>query len=231
MKKTLGSEKTRGQSFVELALIIPTLLLLIAGLVEVGFYIYSYLTALDMTREAARFASLRDPFTLTVPAGVLPDAACSDNDLHYYFDTACIILDPGFNPYITLDPNIDDVAISVITVSGNVISDRWPADGDGVWSLATASTGWSGTESWTKDCDGSVVHTAPFFTNAELQSMFQSGAPVNKGLVIVEIYYCYEQVLNLPVLSDFIPNPIRMHVYSMMPAFEAIPTPTPIPSP
>ena len=53
-----------GQSFIELALVVPFLLMLIAGLVEVGFFIHSYLTLLDLTRESARFASLCDPFTL-----------------------------------------------------------------------------------------------------------------------------------------------------------------------
>ncbi len=217
------------QSFVELALILPVLLMLSAGLVEIGFYVYSYLTLLDLTREAARFASLRDPFTLDVDGGTLPDDACSDSVLHYYFDTACIILDPGFNPTLPFDTNIDDITISVLTISGNVVTNRWPADGDGVWSLSTASNAWAGSESWTKDCAGNVVRSEPFFTNAELVSRFQAGAPTNKGLVIVEAYYCYHQVLNLPLLSDFLPNPIRMHAYSIMPAFEAIPTPTPIP--
>ncbi|RME08332.1 MAG: pilus assembly protein [Anaerolineae bacterium] len=229
MFRTLKHQRLRGQSFVELALILPVLLMMIAGLVEVGFYVYSYLTALELTREAARFASLRDPFALDVVGSTLPDDACSDSVLHYYFDTACIILDTGFNPTLPLDKSIDDVTISVLTISGNVVTNRWPADGDGVWSLSTASNSWSGNESWTKDCEGNVVRTEPFFTNAEVEAMFQPGAPVNKGLVIVEVWYCYHQVLNLPILSDFLPNPIRLHAYSMMPAFEAIPTPTPIP--
>ncbi|MBC8333207.1 MAG: pilus assembly protein [Anaerolineae bacterium] len=219
-----------GQSFIELALVIPLLLMLIAGLVEVGFFIHSYLTLLDLTREAARFASLRDPFTLNAASGTLPDAACADAPLlHYYFDTACIILDTSFNPFVPLDTNLDDIAISVLTVSGNIVSNRWPADSDGVWSLSTASDGWGGSESWTKDCDGAVINTTPYFTNTEVQSMFQTGAPTNKGIVIVEVYYCYHHVLNLPILSDYVDNPLRMHAYSIMPAFEAIPTPTPIP--
>jgi hypothetical protein len=218
-----------GQSFVELAILLPILLLLFAGLVEVGFFIYTYLNAVDLTREAARFASLRDPFVMDAPGSGLPESSCSSDDFHYYFKTACLILDPGFNPYLEFDTEVDDITISVVTVSGDVVTDRWPADGDGVWSLASASDTWPGSESWTKDCQGNVVRTEPFFTNSEIMSMFQSGAPPNRGLVIVEIYYCYQQVLNLPVLSDAIPNPIRMHVFSWMPAFEAIPTPTPIP--
>lgn len=229
MKKKDWFNLQNGQSFVELALVIPVLLLLIAGLVEIGFYFYSYMTALELTREAARFASKRDPFILDAPGSGLPAGACSDNHLHFYFDTACIAIDPGFNPNLPLDTNRDDVTISVFTIAGNVVTDRWPADGDGVWSLSTASDTWGGTESWTKDCDGNVVQTQPFMTNAEIASMFQSGAPTERGLVMVELWYCYEQVLGLPVLSDFIPDPIRMHVYTIMPSFEAIPTPTPIP--
>jgi hypothetical protein len=229
MKKKDWPNLQNGQSFVELALVIPVLLLLIAGLVEIGFYFYSYMTALELTREAARFASKRDPFVLDAPGSGLPAGACSDNDLHFYFDTACIILDPGFNPGMPLDTNRDDITISVFTIAGDVVTDRWPADGDGVWSLSSDSDTWGGTESWSKDCDGNVVRTEPFMTNAEIQAMFQADAPAERGLVMVELWYCYEQVLGLPVLSDFIPDPIRMHVYTIMPSFEAIPTPTPIP--
>ena len=109
MKKRDGLKFQNGQSFVELALVIPVLLMLIAGLVEIGFYYYSYMTALELTREAARFASKRDPFTLDAPGSGLPAAACSDDDLHFYFDTACIAIDTGFNPNLPLDSNRDDV--------------------------------------------------------------------------------------------------------------------------
>ncbi|MEA3351641.1 MAG: TadE family protein [Chloroflexota bacterium] len=229
-----------GQSFVELTLILPVLLMLIAGLVEIGFYAYSYMTALQLTREAARFASKRDPFSLDAPGSNLPDAACSDAPLHFYFDTACIIIDTGFNPNMPMDTDRDDVTITVFTIAGDVVTDRWPhfsadppvpadPNSDGVWSLSTASDNWSGSESWTKDCDGNVVRSTPFMTNAEIESMFETGAPTERGLVMVELWYCYEQVLGLPILSDFIPDPLRLHAYTIMPSFEAIPTPTPIP--
>jgi len=220
-----------GQSFVELALIFPFLLMLIAGLVEAGFFAYNYLTAIELTREAARYASQRDPFVLNAPGSGLPDAACGDTDVHYYLDTACVILDTGFNPSLGLDHNIDDVTISVFTIAGNLVTNRWPADGDGVWSLSTESDLWAGSESWTKDCEGNVVLAQPNFSNADIQASFQTGAPTSRGIVLVEIFYCYEQVLNLPVISDFIPNPIRIHAYTLMPAQEALPTPTAIPTP
>lgn len=217
--------KGRGQSFVELALIIPVLLVVLAGLTEVGFFMFAYLNALDLTREAARFASTRDfkILALTDPNPAhLPMSACTDSVLHYYYDTACFFVDPQLNPYLPLDPNnYDDVTISVFSVNdNNTIDQRFPTP-SGVWSLYN--------NNWQKDCQGNVVTTTPTFTNTNIQNDFLSGAPHSKGLVLVEVYYCYHQVLNLPFISQFIANPIRLHTYSIMPAPEAIPTPTPIP--
>jgi hypothetical protein len=227
----MQGKKYSGQSFVELALIFPFLLMMIAGFVEVGFFAYTYMTAVELTREAARFASMRDPFVQTAPSTGLPDAACVDTDFHYYLDTSCVILDTGFNPGLPFDQNIDDVAISVFTVAGNVVTNRWPDDGDGVFSLSTESDTWAGSESWSKDCEGSVIYAQPRFTDADVVASFQTGAPTSRGMVLVEIHYCYEQILNLPVLSDFIPNPIRIYAYTIMPVQDAMPTPTPIPTP
>jgi hypothetical protein len=217
--------KERGQSFVELALIIPVLLVVLAGLTEVGFFMFAYLNALDLTREAARFASTRDFKVQELgdpDPSLLPMSACTDSVLHYYYDTACFFVDPQLNPYLPLDPNnYDDVTISVFSVNdNNTINQRFPTP-SGVWSLYN--------NNWQKDCDGNVVTTTPDFTNAEIQSDFLSNAPHSKGLVLVEVYYCYHQVLNLPFVSQFISNPLRLHTYSIMPAPEAIPTPTPIP--
>jgi hypothetical protein len=219
--------KEGGQSFVELALIIPVLLVVLAGLTEVGFFMFAYLNALDLTREAARFASTRDFKILDLAdpdPSHLPMSACTDSVLHYYYDTACFFVDPQLNPYLPLDPNnYDDVTISVFSVNdNNTIDQRFPTP-SGVWSLYN--------DNWQKDCEGNVVTTTPDFTNSDIQNEFLSGAPHSKGLVLVEVYYCYHQVLNLPFVSQFIANPMRLHTYSIMPAPEAIPTPTPIPYP
>jgi len=50
-----------GQSLVELALFFPILLLILAGLIEVGYYANNYLTALDASREGARMGADGDP--------------------------------------------------------------------------------------------------------------------------------------------------------------------------
>ena len=213
-----------GQSFVELALTLPVIILLIAGLVEVGFVMYTYLTVLDQTREAARFASVRD-YRQGLESGILdPSTTCQDRNLDYYYDTACFFIDPDLNPYITFqNSNLDDVAISVFTVNDNHVSNRWPNDSDHVWSLFN--------DNWTKDCNGNVVQTEPFMTDDDIEHLFVTDAPADRGLVLVEGYYCYHLLLNLPIVDQIIPSPFRIHAYTIMPAGEAIPTPTPIPPP
>jgi len=212
---------TRGQSFVELALTLPVVILLLVGLVEVGFVFYTYLTILDLTREAARFASIRnyrEGLGVVLPN---PEDACHDAYLDYFYDTACFFIDDGLNPYITFTPgNLDDVAISIFTINDNAVTDRWPEDGDGVWSLFG--------DNWKKDCNGNPLLTEPFLTNAEIADMFVEDAPDDRGLVMVEGYYCYDLMLNIPIVNEIMPTPFRIHAYSIMPASEAIPTPTPI---
>jgi len=220
----------KGQSFVELALAVPVMLLLLAGMVELSFYIFTYLTAVDLTREAARFASTRDYHQAT--GGEASLAECLDNDLDFYKDTACFFIDPNLNPFIPITSTLySDVIITVITVANNNVTDRWPENGDpssnedNYWSLYA--------DNWQKDCDGNVITTDPFYNNAQIAATFSSdpGAKKNKGFILVEVYYCYEQILGLPFLTDFLPNNLRMHAYTLMPFPEAIPTPTPIGGP
>ncbi len=229
-----------GQSFVELVLAFPVVLLLLAGMVEIGFIFFAYLTVLDQTREAARFASIRDyeegyatvlppaPGPCPAEPGDYPTSdycdACRDEFLDYFYDSACFFIDPDLNPYTTFQAsNFDDVAISVFTVNDDHVSNRWPDNAYDVWSL--------NADNWMKDCEGNVVATEPFITNAELEAMFVASAPEDRGLVMVEGYYCYHLLLNLPIISQFVTTPIRIHAYTIMPAGEAVPTPTPITSP
>jgi hypothetical protein len=254
------SKTQRGQSFTELALVLPILLLLLAGLVEVGFFINRYLDALDLTREAARFASNRDPFTTNT------DFHCSEGEtLNFYYDVSCFFSPPaytsqqdpkcqglpslddpvdgyefcnGFLPYLTYKPELDDVVVSVFTITDEV-SNCWP-DGSGgscaspkYWALS--DNDWDDTHSanWQKDCQGNVIQTAPHFNKAMLDPVIAAGvtdgAPTNKAWVAVEFYYCYWQMLHLPVFHQIIADPLRIHVFTVMPVPAAQPSATPIP--
>ncbi|MFN8451136.1 MAG: TadE/TadG family type IV pilus assembly protein, partial [Anaerolineae bacterium] len=76
-------KRQSGQSVVELALITPILIILLAGLVEIGWFANNYLTLLDVTRAGARRGAVLqdqksplfwdDSFSY-VPHSLLPDS-------------------------------------------------------------------------------------------------------------------------------------------------------------
>jgi len=239
-KRIRSRKENSGQSFVELAIVLPILLFLLIAFVEIGAIIYNYLSLLDVVREAARFAADRDPEVLNGDMSNYPTSACEDDALHYYLDTACVVIGTNFNQDITLNPATDDIAISIFTIDNNVVVDRKPNDADGVWSLYA--------DNWTKNCDGTFHSNTPFFpqtasdpwvaystptsgpgTPTPGAGTVVPGGPTDKGIVLVEIYYCHHQLLNLPLISDLIPNPVPLHAYAVMPAPQAAPTPTPLP--
>jgi len=189
--------KTRAQSLVEFAITLPVLILLFAGLVEFGFALNFYLSLMDATREAARFASNWDPFLRDA------DNNPSGDRMGFYDDTitrALLNLDPwvGDPTYqgrrIILDPAKDDILVTVFAWSdaGGVI--RYPASGTVTLYHVRTSR----------------------FTDADIASRFEPGSP-NAGLVLVEVHYNYHQNLAIPFLTEFVPDPIFMRAYTIMP--------------
>lgn len=233
---------SKGQSFVELALIVPILLIILMGLVEVAFFMGRYLDVLDLTREAARFASGRSPYLNNGadPRPASADYNCSTPDnFDFYYDTACIFSPPetqvcrdasnpfcnGFNSFITFNQATDDVVISVFTIETQVIKNRWPAP-NGWWALSNVDTDAGHSDNFKRNCQGDVVRTEPYYTTTLVNNLLGTSASVTpkKGYVAVEVYYCYEQVLNLPFFTDFVPNPMQIHAYTFMPLPAAQPT-------
>jgi hypothetical protein len=253
-------ELKKGQSFVELALILPILLVMLLGMVEVAVFIGRYLDVLDLTREAARFASVRNPFDTSGNT----DLDCDTPNLFdFYWDTSCILspshdspvcstvgeptYNPtfcnGMNPYVYLNPATDDVVISVYTIANyrntaptnhtTRVTDAWPQDAvthlPVVWAFSDHDIDTVNNANWTKDCDGNVVRSEPHYTTARVNASLSQTAYPSKGYVAVEFFYCHAQILNLPIMSDYLPNPIQIHAYTIMPLPAAAPTPTPIP--
>jgi len=141
-----------GQSMLETAILLPVLLILIAGMIEVGAYAISYLTPLDASREAARFGANLDPeltskYPLDMRAGYLPFpdvrppeiggtdpnmtadrllALCQDGETtNFYYEVACLAFQNV--PTRTLDPTEgDDIVITVVGIMSGTIAHRWP---------------------------------------------------------------------------------------------------------
>jgi Flp pilus assembly protein TadG len=51
-------QRTRGQSLVEFALVIPVFLMILSGLMDMGFLLYSRMTVINAAREGARVATI-----------------------------------------------------------------------------------------------------------------------------------------------------------------------------
>jgi hypothetical protein len=248
----------KAQSFVEFALVLPILLLVLLGVVELTLFIGTYINLLDLTRESSRYASSRDPFASTMRGDFNCNTHGTSGTDNFFWDTSCILsqlsgsacVDPafcnGFNSTIPLKSVEDDILISVFTETG--LSEYTDANGittpiNGVITPNEFDNGtntipwvWSDHDSdtahnanWRRDCNRltTPVSANPTFTNDVIASYLRSNAMANKGFVVVEVVYCYHQVLNIPILSQFLPDPMTVHTYTVMPLPAAQPTRTP----
>lgn len=254
----------RGQSFVELALVLPILIIMLLGVVEITMFLGRYLDALDLTREAARFASARD--SRPEVQALISDVDCSEPEpFNFYWHTACIFSPPqtddqcldcigyavgdagrpahckycnGLNPFMVMKPETDDVLISVFTIVNRQSSSESPVT---TWALSNHDLDSTHSNNWQYDCSGvqdtsTIERTEPYYTESRIGNILGSGVSTptpasrpNRGFVAIELYYCYEQVLNIPFFTVFVPNPMRIHAYTIMPLPAAAPTPTPKP--
>jgi hypothetical protein len=207
--------KTRGQSLVEVALAFPVLIMLFSGMIEFGFILNFYLSLLDATRDSARLYSGGDPFLAN---------GTTDNDADFYYQAAVLVrrtLDPSYVPptnlvaehfltdyrgrRIVLDPAADDVIVTVYGAND------------------------SGVILWR---DAGPYHLFPngryqsIFTTSTITSTRVTGAP-NAGILVVEVHYNYHHVLSLPWLTAFLPNPLHLQAYTIMPIRAGEPVTTP----
>jgi len=221
-----GRVKSRGQSLVEFTVLLPVLLIMISGLVEFGIMLNYYLDLIDAAREAARWASdadpIRDPNTgnyvdpntifYTNVQTLAKEAllAASDNRIDW-IDHPLDAMDNDDDDCVITINGGNYIVISAFGIRNNggfpVVDRRFPAGyGDNGISL----------------CNNRVSE----FTSAEIEARLDPVAPTS-GLVMVEIFYDYHMVLALPWITAFVPNPIPLHAYTIMPNANVEPTPTP----
>lgn len=201
--------KTFGQSIVEFAVLLPLLVMMLSGLIEFGFMLNYYLDIIDAAREAARFAANDDPLHNDA-TGVYQDP-----NPGFYLRTQTVALQSltiGSGGQITLNPATDDVVISAFSVGGgstsSVVEERYPS-GTGEVSLYSNK---NSELDVTTDINPTLVAAAP-----------------NTGMVSVEIFYEYHMILGLPWIRAFVPDPVTLYAYSIMPNVNVEPTPTNIP--
>jgi len=207
-KKQKGSE---GQSLVELALTLPVLLILLLGLVEVGFALRAYLVLTNVSRETARLASrgIYQPdqifsyatwfFGEQLPARYAGAPNPNTEVIVTYFfipyddkpDKAAGC--PSCNP--PTYPACDTCATYMITTTGTL------------------------TETSRIDVETQLqkLRDENFISNDELGKKHQDSAPVDHNVAIIEIYYYHKQVLmDAPVISWVFPDTMPMYARTMM---------------
>ena len=199
-KSKSGRSASKGQSFVELSLVVLLLALLVAGIAEYGFLLNHYLNVIDGAREGARYGSNFDPFPPcgSTSATVDADGVCSD-----FYENTALETEHVIYP-VSLDPaNKDDILISFFVCNSDCSDlDRYPS----------AVNGWSWSEH---------IKSAGRYQNSKqdkssiLQRMI-TGAP-NMHVLLVEVFYNYPQTLKMPLFEQVIPDPIPVYTYAIMP--------------
>jgi len=216
------NRKLKGQSLVELALILIILLVMLACAVEFGNLLNQYTTVVDAARAGARFASNDEPFVrIASPSCPVPfcislgffkniDIIIEGAELGRNPPPPALDRDKGALSPIRLQPTVgDDVVISVFSIHNGAVT-RFPAS-EGGWSYyRSLGLGYPGNYSE--------------FTNAEMQARLDSSAP-DTGMVLVEIFYHYNQILGFWRIIG-LPDPIPVYAYAIMPVSAAEPTPT-----
>lgn len=223
----------RGQGLIETALLFPVLLVVLSGLVEFGFMLNEYMAIQDAARNTARFQA-DGSFIL-----IDNDHNCTSTR-DFYRQAACLVNQElaQERPEIRLNfgNGHDDVIVSSFSIAQeyctspatfppiprvppapglSCVTLRFPeAYGEAGWSAALDQTG--------------TRNQSSRFTIADINERLDSMAP-STGLVLVEIFYDYDQKLNLPWITAFLADPVLLHNYTIMPLVSAEPTPTPEP--
>jgi hypothetical protein len=190
--------KNKGQSLVELMVILIVILTLLIGMVEFGNMLNQYIGVVDAAREGARFGSYSDP-------GV------NSGGIQAFCTKVYLAVQLAFRG-ITLDPNTDDVIVTVFSIRSN-----YPAH---VPPNAVTLTRFN-----CPDVSLYKKKSTKFPDDNQIASKMEPAAP-SSGIVLVEVFYAYHQLTGL--MSSFLDaDGAQLHAYSIMPLSAAEPTPTP----
>ena len=146
----------RGQSFVELVIMMPILILLIAGMTEVVFVFNDFLQMLDGVRYGARFTSDSNPYpTDTSSPGAYDSLKDCTTTLNFFREAACLT-NQGLKP-ITL---VHGPASRTRNIATGQCQSPTPPQDDIVISIF-------GTHVWDPDADGTnQVDTVRYYNNS-----------------------------------------------------------------
>ena len=211
MKKRWKLRGSQGQSVVELTLTLPILLLMLAGLVEIGSALFDYLVLVNANREGTRMAARGRWFD-------------SPDEVNYLF--ARVVSAAGdqkhggdFVPFLRPKPDGSAPANATIAIHYIEVPDQI----DDVGALQVESAIIYGPWYTGTLYSGETRVDAPAIAELARQENYEFNRkhfvenenldiPSEDNFVIVEVWYQHEQLLKLPFFTEFLPE--RFTFYS-----------------
>lgn len=201
----------KGQSLVELALTLPILLILLLGLVELGFALRAYLVLVNVSRETARYASrgAYQPDEIFRIAGSSFSGQLPVRFADQAKPNAEVIITYFFIPYDDEPQQRAGCPTCVPPVSAG-------CEECATYEITTTGTLTSPSRI---DVDDKLqefrVQNDKY--NQELGENFKDSAPVAHNVAIVEIFYYHKQVLmDAPVVSWIFPDTMALYSKTIM---------------
>lgn len=191
----MSKRKTeRGQGMVELALVLPVLLLLMLGVAEMGYALRNYLVVVNATREGGRFAS-RGGFT---NQAVLDRVVVASGTV--YVDSAAMPFlrtqdpDPNVGIIITRIPMDSFGSFDSISVT-HVISGVVPNDPAGVRDVDL--------EEDTRVSETQIGERHGVTTASINEERVAAGYErMDNTIVVVEVFFMHHPLLDLGIVPD-----------------------------
>jgi hypothetical protein len=198
--------KARGQNLVEITLIMPIVLLLFAGMVEVGFALYSHVIVSSAAREGARFGS----------RGV----EICPQDIAFIVETALgkaispTFEEPGTNTKIIITKvNIDDDGTPSIPSYEHCL-DPYPY-AKGVLDVSSSVCMPSEFECPSGSLDIQEFSNANISFNLNPEFCIENYG-CEGDFVVVEITYLHNSVVLSGITRDLIPDPFPIKARAVM---------------
>jgi hypothetical protein len=220
----MQKQKAKAQSLMEMSIVVLVLMMLALGMVEFGNLMNQYITLVDGTREGARFASNNDPYAIENAKTGEITYDYSKVQSKFYENTDQVIdggkdgnAEGNFGAIapLTLNGTTDEVMIYFLSIRSGLT--YIVSDGGDVWCKFGCGV---------HKKEKAIINANPEFIRKSLSP----DAP-NTGIVVVEVFFAYHQLLNLPLFTAMFPGgTIPVHAYSIMPLSAAEPTPN-IPTP
>jgi hypothetical protein len=238
------SSGEKGQSLVEMALITPLLLLLFIGVLEVGWAIRGYIVLLNADREATRFAARGQyldfskternaigygyvlSHTLDSLAQQLSFDVISDQPngtliiSHFLVDTGKPCADPPCNDDCAADHNNHHGGCDCTTPDRR--EEDYPYDD---LILQPGVSGYEHFAALYGTSRPSRIDSTELVAqlkeqndafNCSLNAKDSSVPWSTNSVVVVEAYYDQQQLLGVPLVSNYFTDPVPLYVHTMM---------------